>query len=133
MVLHKLWDGPRHLVCAIGSSPTRCDLMAFLTDLRRDRRGDHAGLWGLFKRASEQGLVGETQFYHKLGDNLWEFIQGKARVLFFFDGNKLIVCTHGFLKKSNKTPQREIDLAARRRDEYLRLKASGHVGKMWEG
>ncbi len=34
----------------------------------------------------------------------------------------LILCTHGFDKKTNKTPKTEIDRAARIKEQYLKIK-----------
>ena len=41
-----------------------------------------------------------------------------ARILFFYDGNK-IVLTNGFIKKSNKTPRNEITKAIKYRKYYF--------------
>ena len=40
-------------------------------------------------------------------------IHGSLRVLFAHNGNHLILCTSGFVKKSQKTPKREIQRAER--------------------
>jgi phage-related protein len=40
---------------------------------------------------------------------------------FFFDGEK-IVFTHGFIKKTNKTPNSEIEKAKKLRDYYISFK-----------
>ena len=45
------------------------------------------------------------------------------RVLYFFDGNKVIF-TNAFKKKTQKTPKVEIELAASRRRLYLSSKTS---------
>lgn len=42
-----------------------------------------------------------------------------TRVLYFFKKDKKIILTNGFLKKTQKTPQSEIDLAKKYRTEYL--------------
>ena len=34
-----------------------------------------------------------------------------TRNLYFFEKNKMIIFTHGFIKKSNKTPKKEIEKA----------------------
>lgn len=57
-----------------------------------------------------------------LGDGLYEVRSSlpsrrEARVIFFADGEDLIVVS-GFIKKSQKTPKNEIDLARRRKREY---------------
>ena len=44
------------------------------------------------------------------------------RVLYFFDGNKVIF-TNAFKKKTQKTPRAEVELAAGRRRLYLSSKA----------
>ena len=65
------------------------------------------------------------QYLKKLvgtGD-IWEIrVQiGGARYRFlgFFDGAELLILTHGFSKKQQKTPAREIGLAIERRKDYL--------------
>jgi len=40
------------------------------------------------------------------------------RIFCFFDEGKLIVLAHGFQKKSDKTPRREVENALRIKDEY---------------
>lgn len=44
------------------------------------------------------------------------------RLLGFFDGDNLVVLDHGFQKKTQKTPTKEIKLAEQRRKDYLRRK-----------
>ena len=56
-----------------------------------------------------------------LGQGLWEVRTSLgeriARVIFCFHDGKLIAL-HGFIKKTKKAPQAEIDLAAKRRKEF---------------
>lgn len=65
------------------------------------------------------------QYLKKLAGThqIWEIriqIGGKSyRLLGFFDGPVLLILTSGFVKKQQKTPHREIELAQRRRTEYL--------------
>lgn len=51
----------------------------------------------------------------QLGNNIF-------RILGFFDGATLLILTNGFVKKSQKTPRQEIELATRRKREYLSRK-----------
>ncbi len=66
------------------------------------------------------------EYYKKLknSDDIWEvriqFGNNIFRLLGFFDGNKLVVLTNGFAKKTQKTPKQEIDLAERRKREYFK-------------
>jgi len=41
-----------------------------------------------------------------------------ARVLYFYIQDQKIIITHGFIKKSQKTPRKEIEKAKYLRDEY---------------
>lgn len=42
-----------------------------------------------------------------------------ARVLYFFVIGKKIVLTNGFIKKTQKTPKNEIELAKKYRNDFL--------------
>ncbi len=56
-------------------------------------------------------------------DDIWEVrVQSgnnTFRLLGFFDNNNLIILTNGFAKKTQKTPSQEIDLAEKRKKDYL--------------
>jgi phage-related protein len=58
-----------------------------------------------------------------LGNGLWEarthLDDTIARVIFCFSHGELLAL-HGFIKKTQKTPQADIDLAAKRKKEYER-------------
>ena len=70
-----------------------------------------------------------TQYFLKMSntDDLWEIrvkVAGDIfRYLGFFDGRKLVVLSHAFQKKSQKTPRPAIELAEdRKRDSFRRKK-----------
>lgn len=48
-----------------------------------------------------------------------------VRILYFFDNDKIIIATNGFVKKQQKTPRSEIDLAKNRRADYHYRKEHG--------
>ena len=64
-------------------------------------------------------LVNDSELLKKLSDEIWEFrtqFKGlQIRLLAFWDKNsskpKIIVCTHGFVKKEWKVPKQEIEKA----------------------
>ncbi len=43
-----------------------------------------------------------------------------ARSLYFYEKGRTIVITHGFIKKSQKTPRKEIEKAKRLREQYMK-------------
>ena len=49
------------------------------------------------------------------------------RILSFFDKGDLVVLTNCFLKKTQKTPKKEIKLAERLKREYMIYKYGGHT------
>ena len=69
-----------------------------------------------------------SQYFKKLtkSDDLWEVrvIVGSNifRLLGFFYGTNLLVLTHAFQKKTQKTPRQAIRLAERRKHEYSERK-----------
>ena len=56
-------------------------------------------------------------------DEIWEvrvkFAGNIYRLLGFFDGKGRIIVTNGFVKKTQKTPRKEILLSEQRKREYL--------------
>jgi phage-related protein len=84
-------------------------------------------VWVL-KLVKELPLV-PRQYFKKLEgtDGLWEvraeFSGDAFRLLGFWDEGDLIILTNGFAKKTEKTPNREIELAAQRRRDYMNRKA----------
>ncbi|MDR1736660.1 MAG: type II toxin-antitoxin system RelE/ParE family toxin, partial [Oscillospiraceae bacterium] len=49
-----------------------------------------------------------------------------TRALYFFVVGKQIIVTHGFVKKTQKTPPSEIDRAKQYRKDYLSRKENGN-------
>lgn len=71
------------------------------------------------------GYVDDELFKKLENSNIWEFrtfYNGIAYRLFSFwdiNTNSLVIATHGIIKKSQKTPKKEIEKAERIRLEYL--------------
>ncbi len=68
------------------------------------------------------------QYFQKMTntDDLWE-VRVKVgtnifRLLGFFDGSKLVVISHAFHKKTQKTPRQAIRLAEERKQDYFKRK-----------
>jgi len=81
----------------------------------------------LFKLIEELENI-PKRYYKKLSntDGIWEVrVDGKDktyRILGFFDGNKIVVLNHAFIKKTQKTPKRNIEIAESRKRDYMRKK-----------
>lgn len=76
----------------------------------------------------EQGIL-DNELFKKLGNtNIWEvrtIFNGNCYRLFAFwdtDAATLIIATHGIIKKTQKTPSKEIKKAEEIRKRYFELK-----------
>jgi len=73
-------------------------------------------------------VISDNELFKKLNSDIWEFrtlYNGIAYRLFaFWDKTKtketLVIATHGIFKKTNKTPQKEIEKAENIREQYLK-------------
>ncbi len=67
-----------------------------------------------------------SSYFKKLADTekIWEcriqFGSNIYRIFCFFEENAVIVLTHGFIKKSQKTPKSEIEKAEAYRRDFLK-------------
>lgn len=74
------------------------------------------------------GGVRDVELFKKLNENIWEFrtrYNGMSYRLFAFwdkDIETFVIATHGLVKKTQKTPQGEIERAESIRTEYFRQK-----------
>lgn len=76
---------------------------------------DKAKLMALFRIAADHGKFFNPQKFGDLGDGLYEFKSFQIRMPFAYAKNErgLILITHGFVKKRDKTPKDEIARAWR--------------------
>ena len=104
----------------------RCPVEEFLDELSDAHAQKVAWVLRLIERTD---MVPQQYFKKLVGtEDLWEIraqIGGNSyRLLGFFAGPILLILTSGFSKKQQKTPTREIDVAAQRRKDYLQRRGS---------
>ena len=119
-------EGVRYAIYAWGGEDS-CELLQFLGDLERESNPDATRIVYLISRTADHGPPrNELQcraLEGKHAQGLFEFkAPGGTRVLWFYDKDRIIICTHGFVKKSQKTPRKEIDKARIIRERYLKEK-----------
>lgn len=84
----------------------------------------------IYYNLKKSQFVNNNELFKKLNDLIWEFrtlYNGKAYRLFAFwdrvnGKDTLVVATHGILKKTQKTPPKEIKKAEDIRTQYLEHK-----------
>jgi len=70
--------------------------------------------------------INDPKLFKKLNGEIWEFRTNfdkqQIRLLGFWDPTQkaVVICTHGFVKKTQKTPKSQIDKAMNYRTKYLK-------------
>jgi phage-related protein len=109
---HALYAGKafriEYAVDANGKSPAR----DFLEGLSLK---DRPKVWSLLKRLGDEGKVANREKCKKLKENLFELKSHQIRILFHYSKRtkRLVVLSHGLIKKKDDLPQREIERAER--------------------
>lgn len=98
----------------------RCPVLEFLETLDNETK---AKVFYLFNLLEEKGNTLREPYSKPIGNGLFEIrYQGKdqpTRVLYFFYIGYQIVLTNGFIKKTKKTPKREIKQALKYMKDYI--------------
>ena len=126
LLLRLPFQGPYTLL-AVCDSRGEPHLLNFFNELGANLQKDSITMLALLETCAQKGLPRNTEVSHKLSGPIWEFIRGRLRVLWFADEGQVIVCTHGFIKKSQRTPAREIRRAERMHREYFAAKENGEL------
>lgn len=127
-MLHQLWYTPnmeqRNFILNVNFYRTDAEnepVRDWLKELPRD----YMRIIGEDIKTAQLGWPLGMPLIRKMDKNLWEvrssLPNGIARVFFTVDGNQMILL-HGFIKKSNKTPQNELKTATARLGNFWRQK-----------
>jgi phage-related protein len=114
-----------YVLYAIGKNENFCQLLDFFNSIGSNLQKDRDRMLALFELAAQKSPLRNTEISHQIRDGIFEFIQGRLRVLWFYDEGEMILCTNGFIKKTQKTPKAEIDLAVSSKEKYFQMKKKG--------
>jgi len=70
--------------------------------------------------------VGMPTVEHITGTDLWELRPNRDRFFFFYWKDDIFVLLHHFIKKTRKTPPREIEQAERKRQDFIERYGEQH-------
>ncbi len=114
-----LAEGKNSVVAEIDDSG-ECPLLDFLSNPPSNLTGSADGFLSLFERYAEFGTEQLTaeQFHPADNNGIYRFRKGRLRVYCFMDGANLVVCTHGTIKKSQKTQTKDSAAAKANRKRY---------------
>lgn len=123
MELIQYYAGQRCTVHVMDCGLRKHDVQHVLDDLEASGNRAYEQMLSLWERTSQHGVVWNDFKTKRLTKKINEFkARGGLRVLWFFDepGDSIIICTHAFVKKQQKTPPGEIARAEERRVLYLK-------------
>lgn len=127
MQLHRLPFRGKYTLLAVCDNHGEPELLKFFENLgaNLEKNADH--MLQLLERVATAGPPRNTDISHSIQDDIWEFIKGRLRVFWFYDVGRVVVCTHGIVKKSQKTPTQAIEHAKKAKDAYFEAKKQGRV------
>ena len=101
----------------------------FLEDAAKDHEDDLKKMLALLDRCTRAGLPKNEQKVRKLEgyDHLFEFKAGCLRLFWFWDKDRMVICTHGIVKKSQATPKKDLKTAETRRKAYEAAKKNKQI------
>ena len=114
-------------VYAIGDSQNGCESRNFLSTLGANLQREGIRMLVCINRMAERGPDFSPDVCHQVEEKLYQLSQGSLRVLWFYDRDRIIICTHGFIKKTRKTPKNEKKHAKSLMGKYFEEKKSGSL------
>jgi len=114
-----------------GDGSLACSLLDDFDNLEAVHEAARDRFLAYFGQVAANGpraLNGAQMHQVDANDKIYELIAGGVRVLYFQGtSGQVIICTHMFLKKSQKTPPKEIARAVRAKKEYEQATKAGLV------
>lgn len=125
MVLWKIREA-EYGIFAIGDE-SKCAVADFLVKLSEDDIAEFAKIQARIDQTSHNGPPHNKEQCNTLGDGNFELKTKRVRIACFWDEGRLIICSHAFLKKGQKTPRRELRRLEKSKGEYFLAKGNGDI------
>ncbi len=110
---------------AVCTERGECPLLTFLRELDGRLAKDGERILKLMKHISKKTTGPRElpdELSHQINEHIFEFIKGDIRVFWFYDDEKVVICSHGLIKKGRKTPKRDIEKAKNNFTSYMEAK-----------
>ena len=104
-----------------------CPLEEFLGSLGRQFESSLNGMMAMLDYVALRGPPRNMELSHQLRGAIYEFIKGRIRVFYFYGRGREIICTHGLVKKSQKTKSADIEYAEQVRLAFRTAVAAGKL------
>jgi len=114
-------------IYAVTSERGDCELLQFLSALDSGYEDNVNAMLSDFKDIAgrTEGPLGlPSKKCHTITNDkkIWQISVGRLRVAWFYDGSKIMICTHGFFKQTQKTKDTDKKHAQKLRKEYFEAK-----------
>jgi phage-related protein len=73
---------------------------------------------------AEAGPPRNVKICHQIEEDIWQVELGRIRILWFYDEGRVIVLSHGFIKKTQRTTDIDKGIARAALDLYREAKAT---------
>ncbi len=111
-----------------GNEPVKEYLKELGTKTDKNSRINFNKIRDYIKTLSEYGTRAGEPYIKHIGGDIWELRPLRNRILFFgYDGRQFILLSH-FIKKTQKTPPREIEKAKNLMNDYIE-RSNGNESK----
>ena len=118
-------------------SERSCDLLDWIGKLDDNYRSSLERLFAIIDMVAK-GQQGPRLLAHDIchqidkQNQIYEFIAGALRLLWFYSPSerRVIICTNILLKKSQRTPKKEIQKAIRIKKQYIKEQSRGKIKTM---
>lgn len=107
-----------------GKEPVTVYLQSLNRQNTKDARIRLQKIDAYIRALADKGLALTANMCKNLGDGLWELRPIKDRVFFIGWADGAFVLLHCYEKRSQKTPQRELDRARREIDDFRKRKGN---------
>lgn len=100
----------------------RCPVKEFIDSLSEEGQAKHIFITKLLKEYGIQvrePYVRQITGHKKLYEIRIKDKTGISRILYFAHSGRKFILLHGFIKKTDKTPLREIEIAEKRMTDYV--------------
>lgn len=119
-------------IYAVASNRGDCELLEFLLGLGANYEDNVNAVLALFDAISEkaegpQNISSKKCHTITADKKIWQVSVGRIRVAWFYDGDKIMICTHGFFKNSQETKESDKKHALKIRKDYLGDKVANNI------
>lgn len=107
----------------LDSSP----VIQYLNSLTQEEADSIIALFEAFTAGGINSIPTKTRHEMDEPHKIFEFIKGRHRIAWFYDAGKIVICTHGFLKRTKTTPIQEKEMARRVKRDYEAARDAGKL------